>query len=40
MERELALGFGRLHIDDVARINDLADFPNRLSTRLGPFHAF
>src|SRR5262249_18704599 len=36
---KLALGFGRLHIDDIAGTNDLADFPYGPSADLGPLHA-
>ena len=39
MQAELAVSFGRLHVDDVARIDHLDDFGDRLATAFGPLHS-
>src|SRR5690242_1689434 len=40
MQTELAFGFGRLDIDNVAGADDLADLADRLPTRFCPLHSF
>src|SRR4029077_20615242 len=39
LQSELAVGVGQLHVDDVARIDHLAYFGDRLATAFGPLHS-